>query len=498
MEQRFEKRTVPCLRRDLWQTQDREQTQEVRLSDGMPDIGNVLSTRGQCVLRSKEWLGDSISVSGGIMVWIVYAPADGTEPQTIETWIPVQVKWNLPETQREGSIRASFSLRSIDGRSISARKLMVRAVLSALAEVMEPWEAEVYTPAETTEDVQLLRRTYPAVLPMESGEKTFLVDETLTLPAGSPAVEKLVCFELRPKVMERKVLGGKAVFRGDAQLHLCYRGVDGEFYAVDLEAPFSQFSDLDRDYDKDATLSVMMAVTNVEPELQEGSLHLKCGLVAQYIVDDCVILELVEDAYSPKREVQTRKEELELPMVLDRCMETARCQAALNAQPARIVDVWACHGQPKIRRAGDLTELELSGTMGVLYRDAEGRMQGATSPWSEVVEHPAAEETMVLGEMMEVSRPAATVGSEQIEMKLELTAQTQTVARQGLAMVTALELGEAAAPDPARPSLILRRAGEGSLWELAKGSGSTVDAIRKANGLSDEPLDDRILLIPVC
>jgi hypothetical protein len=43
----------------------------------------------------------------------------------------------------------------------------------------------------------------------------------------------------------------------------------------------------------------------------------------------------------------------------------------------------------------------------------------------------------------------------------------------------------------------LRRAGDGSLWELAKASGSTVAAIRSANDLENEPLDDRMLLIPV-
>ena len=64
-------------------------------------------------------------------------------------------------------------------------------------------------------------------------------------------------------------------------------------------------------------------------------------------------------------------------------------------------------------------------------------------------------------------------------------------------MVTALEPGQPKQPDPGRPSLILRRAGEESLWDLAKMSGSTVDAIRRANGLEAEPRPDQILLIPV-
>ena len=54
------------------------------------------------------------------------------------------------------------------------------------------------------------------------------------------------------------------------------------------------------------------------------------------------------------------------------------------------------------------------------------------------------------------------------------------------------------APDPQRPSLVLRRAGGESLWDMAKKSGSTVAAIRSANKLTEEPKPGQILLIPVC
>ena len=84
MEHRFEKRMMHCLRRDLWQVQERELTQEVRLTDGMPDIGSVVSSRGQCILRMKEWDGDSVTVTGGVTVWVLYDAADGTGVRMIE------------------------------------------------------------------------------------------------------------------------------------------------------------------------------------------------------------------------------------------------------------------------------------------------------------------------------------------------------------------------------------------------------------------------------
>ena len=493
MELRFEKKPVSCLRRNLWQAQEREFTQELRLGDEMPEIGNVLSARGQYVMRSKEWHGDSVGVSGGVMVWILYAPADGSQARCVETWIPVQAKWNLSGSEREGALRASWLLRGVDARCISARKMMVRADLSLLAEALEPWETELYGPEQLEEDIQLLRRKYPVMLPKETGEKPFQLEHQLEDLGAS----KLCALELDPVVNEQKVLGDKMVFRGDLRVHLLCQDANGQLQPRDFEVPFSQFAELDRDYDKAATVCVMMAVSAVEPELSEGQLQLKCGLVTQYVIWDQLMVELVEDAYSLSRSVTHHLGTLALPMELDRCRNTLNCRATIDADPARIVDTWAGPAQPRIRRAGGLTELELWGNMGVLYMDTEGQLRGTTGQWSSIWELPAGENAATMGRIMSATRPEQIAG-EGLTLSMDVTAQVLTAGKEGLAMVQGLELGEPTSQEMGRPSVILRRVGEKSLWELAKSSGSTVAAIRQANGLEEEPLDDRILLIPVC
>lgn len=497
MELLFERKSFPCLRRNVWEVQNQEQTLEVRLPDGMPDIGTILGAWGQCVLRSKEWRSDAMNVSGGVMAWVLYAPSDGSEPRSIEAWLPLQMKWNFPETRREGTIRTSMLLRGVDARTLSARKMMVRANVSVLGEALEPWETEISTPENVPEDVQLLKRTYPMELPKEAGEKTFLVDEELVMSPGSAAPEKIVSFAMVPQVNEQKVLGGKAVFRGNGNFHMLYYGKDGQLYSCDFEVPFSQFSDLDRDYDKEATLNVMMAISSLEPELQEDRVRLKCGMVAQYLVHDRCLVELVEDAYSTNRPVTAEMQQLELPMVLDQCRQTLRYEAEIPAEAGRVVDVSVYPEHPVVHRAGELTELEINGGLQVLYYDSEGNLQSGTSRWNENWECPIGETAMVLSTVQSDAPAQAVSGAGKISIRGEMSAETAAIAGQGMPMVTALTLGERQQADPARPSLILRRAGEGSLWELAKTSGSTVEAIRKANQLNDEPLDDRLLLIPV-
>ena len=159
----------------------------------------------------------------------------------------------------------------------------------------------------------------------------------------------------------------------------------------------------------------------------------------------------------------------------------------------------ACvHGEhPIVRRAGELTELELSGTAQLLYYDTQDNLQVATARWQDTWEYPAARAVSIMGTMQSMEKPIITAGADGIALHAEVEVEAVTTAGQALPMIATLTMGEVEQPRENRPSLILRRAGEVSLWELAKESGSTVEAIKKANHLTEEPLDDRMLLIPV-
>ena len=117
--------------------------------------------------------------------------------------------------------------------------------------------------------------------------------------------------------------------------------------------------------------------------------------------------------------------------------------------------------------------------------------------WQEKLPLPAGEDVAVEAVLWPTGKPQATLmsGNSQLswDMKLSLETQNQTP----ISMVVGLELGELQQPDPHRPSLILRRPGGENLWELAKHHGSSVEAIRRANGLEDEPDKSQMLLIPV-
>ena len=482
MELQFKKSGCTCLDTAVREIRNLEQTHEIKLPDSMPDIGKVLAAWGQCVLRSKEWNTDSIGMSGGMQLWVMYAPEDGTQPRVIDSWIPFQMRWELPQGTPEGKIRIGCMMRFVDARSVAARKIMVRAGVSAIGEGWVNQEKEICVPEKIPEDIQLLRSTYPVRLPKEAGEKAFVMDEELVLPPSAPIPEKIIYYALNPQIADQKVMGNKVVFKGSGNLHVLYESEEGQLHSWDFELPFSQFAELDGSYSGDAQADVLLCPNNLELETDdEGHFRLKCAMVGQYLVDDRQMIDVVEDAYSPKQELELRQEMLELPVILE----------------SRRVNLYGeLTEYPRLRRMGDQLEMELPVSFQVLYYGENGTLQSANGRWNGQLSIPADENSQITA-LPNPGIPQATAGNGNIGANGEIPVQMFTTTSQGIPVVTGLNVGQQRVLELDRPSLILRRAGEDRLWDIAKVNGSTVDAIRKVNGLESEPAPDRMLLIPV-
>ena len=498
MELQFQSNEIPCLRQIKAEVQTQEQTQELRLSDGMPDIGRVLCAWGQVVTRGKEWRSDAVGLSCGVMAWVLYAPEDGSQCQCVETWLPMSLKWDIPEIEQDGYIQCRCLLHSVDARTVSSRKLMVRASVGALCRAYSPWKIPAYSPEELPQDIRLKQTEKPVCLARESGEKAYMIDEELTLPASAPAFEKLIRWSLQPEIAEQKVLGDKVIFRGSSLLHILYRTPEGTLTSWDFEIPFSQYAELEREYGHEARACVDPMVTSMELTAHEqGRLRMKVGLSGQYLIYDTQLLPSVEDAYSPQRQVTAHREVVTVPAVLELMSQRLRAEQTAAFGSSRIADTVFYPAMPhKQRKPGEIS-VEIPGQFQTLYYDGEGVLQAGTAHWQDSVAMGIGEEATMDILCSVGGKSQATAGEDGTAMRGEVLMETVTSSLEQWETVTALTVGEQREKDPARPSLILRKAGKEGLWEIAKGSGSTVEAIQSANGLQGEPDPDKMLLIPV-
>lgn len=494
MDLQFQKTKFPSLQLMKREPRNLEETQELRIPDGMPDIGRVLGAWGQVLLRSKEWRNSSAHVSGGVQTWVLYVPEDGIGMQCIQTWIPFHAKWDLPDTDADGIINVNCLLRSADARNTSSRKMMIRVNVGIQGEMWIPAENSVYTPVDMPEDICLLHRNYSMLVPKETGEKAFVLEEELAVPSAD--MDTLLYYNLQPEVLERKVMSDKVVFRGTAQLHAVYLGKDSQLHTWDTEIPFSQYSELEREYGTGAMARIIPALTSLETELnQEGRVGLKAGITGQYMICDKMDFDVIEDAYSPQRIVQPQIEQLQIPM-LEEMQQIMTAEQKLQTH-GTVADITFLQDHPYRLPGSDNVSLGIPGQFQLLYRGEDGMLQHATARWEEQWQVPTDEGAILMATARAGDRPFTAFDGDGMLLSTDIQVDAMVLSGQGIPMVTGMEIDEITQPDPARPSLILRKAGKDSLWELAKKTGSTVERIQEINHLDSEPNPEQMLLIPV-
>ncbi len=492
----WNRNTISCLDTVVREIQNSEQTQEIKVPDGMPDVGKVLCAWGQPILRSKEWSGGRITLGAGMMVWVLYQGEDGGQPKCLDAWVPFQLRFDLPEDAMEGELRIRCLPRFVDARSVSPRKLLVRCSLGCLAEAFSPQTVEIYEPEGVNQGVELLESTYPMRLWREAGEKTISFDEELTVPDSFPEPEAVVYYRLSPTISEKKVMSDKILFRGNGNLHLLYRGPGGELQGWDVELPFSQYAQLDTEHSSDAQGDVALCVTDMELNIdQEGHLRFQAAVTGQYAITDKVLLRLAEDAYCPGHSLEMQTGEVALPVILEQRRETVQAQQSVPQEVRSAVDAAFLPDFPRQRRNEDTLELTLPGTFLLLFYDGDGGLQGTTVRWEGNKSMPASEESRMM--VHPLPADVRIQMGPQVELRTELPLELTATADQRIPMLTGVNIGPAVESDPDRPSLIVRRAGGRRLWDIAKESGSTMEAIRRANGFQEEPEPGRMLLIPV-
>lgn len=495
MEVKFNETTHSCLRPVLCAVQNLEQTQELRLPDGYPDIGRILGCWGQVLIRGKEWRSNAMTASAGVMVWVMYAPEDGSDPKVVDAWIPFQCKWDFSEPMDDGVMTVKPQLTELDGRSTSARKILIRTCVDMMGQAMVHQKIKISKGDDLPADVQLRVESYPVEVPVEGGEKQIQLEQVLSLPGD---YRKKVSMALSAQVQEEKIVANRLVFKGEATLNLGYLTEDGAPMQWQSRFPFSQFVELDRDYDAQASIWTVPAVTALEmSDGENGQMTLKGGFAVQYLIFERTVLEIPLDAYSTEREVTIKKDDLAIPVRLD-CRTVEVNVEGKTVNNGNFVDITPLAHCPLYVTQEDEMQIRLEGKYQILSRDEFGQLRGETASFSGQVPFPSAKENRTELWLGTADVPSVVSGVDASTLQCTFPVTAMVYAGQPIPMIVGIELGERKQPDPNRPSLILQRIGEEDLWTLAKCCGSTVEAIQQANHLQQEPEKGRMLLIPVC
>ncbi len=290
--------SVPVLDTEVTQTVEHD----FYLPDYCPDIFRVLKC---CIIpgiSSTGINGNRLTFDLNVVVRVLYRSQDASGISCIEQSFDYSKTLDLPADTINPGISVTPQVEYVNCRVVNPRRLDVRGNVMCTVKVTGERTVDAVSDAFGA-GIQLKKA--PIVFPAKRlvCAKRITVIEELELAAGKPPFGALLRSSVLVKKGETKIIPGKLITKGEAEIDLLYLPRDSSGSAPEamkFSIPFSQIIDIEgieegfeTDIDISASKCVMIP-KNGETEGLECELVLLVGITAVRYETR----ELVNDAYS--------------------------------------------------------------------------------------------------------------------------------------------------------------------------------------------------------
>lgn len=501
MELVFQEQKLEILSKILCDTVSQEQTADVIIPDSIPDAARVADAFGTLLIRAEECSGDSAAVAGTVQAGALVVCEDGSV-QRVDAEIPFSVRRDFPKQEDECMMQCSCILRSVDARLLNSRKILLRVCVSCALTVYAPKTCTSYDISEPAQNLQMKRVVLPLRMPAQLGEKSFTLNEVLEVPSGKPEIARLLKCLYRTQVEEQRMVGNKAVFKGELTVHALYAGEDEELHTYEWSIPFSQYAELEREMDEgDLRTELSLTGAEAEPDSQFATRRL---LVSATLLAQCTVfcsqnVSVIEDAYCTDADFTPTWEAWSMTAILDQqdFRETAIAESDLQAQ--RVVDCWFLPDEAAMQRTDGQMQIELPLSCSVLYYDADGDLQGRILRPTVRVETQIADNAQCSVAQVSGGEIFCSAGSGGIAVRIPVKVSVDSFAEHAISAVSGGEITPTEETAQRRPAVLLRLTDrEESVWEIAKSCRADLRLLTAANELNGASVPaGTLLLIPM-
>ena len=479
-----------------------EETLETIVPDANPDILRLIDTQGKVFLKSKEALDGRVTLTGTARLTVLYQPEGGTGPCKLEAGIPFSISVEDRRLNSSCLITAVARVAGADTRTINPRKILTRVEVAVSVKAFSKETITlctgVHAEGGSAEERKEMHRPC-CVSAVQEKQVTF--EDDLSIPAGHPAAEELLCTRVELACHEAKLIGNKLIFKGDAAVRLLYRPVGGGMDATDFLLPFSQVAEVIGVGENGHSL-VDVALNGAEFSLggDGRTISASLSMLAQIVVREEREIELLADTYSVCCSVNAQR----TPYIYRRQREAGvgrqmvrqLIETGLSVQS--VVDAYCFVVQTAQKRESGQMSLCAQVILTAVCMTEEGDFC-AMSRSLEVgcpVDVPEACQCSFecrCGEL--VAMPTADGVEVRFPMEFPYFCEQE---EQGVVVrEVAVEENDADVTQE-KPSIVLRMLQPGeSLWDVAKRYGTTTEDIVRANELEGrQPGAEMLLLIP--
>ena len=480
---------------------------DVHLPEYYPDIQRILKCSVRANVLSVSAGADRVTAEGSGVLRMLYA-AEDNEVIAYEQTFPISRSAPFHSEEANAAVTAYAQTDFVNCRATGQRRAGVHGVVSVRFRAVGLQRTQIVT--GTQEDsLQMRTRNVQAWSLQSVAERAFAMSEVVEVGEENPPVGRVLRSDASVRVDAVKAVRDKLLVKGEVTTETLYAPEDGgEWVRFRHTMPVSQIVEsqgVEEDNLQDVSLRIASLETTPKADgsgqtrLLEIALHVFVGVRSLKTVQ----MQSVWDAYSTQGILQPQYGDVTLRTSADRFSETMTVRQTFDLSvpdASQLPDVYADRVQATFRMDGDTAVVDCTVPLGFLVLDAQGspvyvEKQAEFSYRKILPEKPQAAICSPLVQITNCKGMLTPDGSAEVRLEALVCGTVYTVETDRLLLSAGVADAENAQPRAAM-TIYFSDAGE-SLWDVARRYGTTVSAVQEENGLADETVPEkRMLVIP--
>lgn len=479
------------------------------LPDYCPDISRLFKCKSTAYISAKGINGNTLNIEGTVCITLLYADKDG-RLSSYEYLYPFVKSIEVPSDTAGANICCKAKCEYINCRAVTGRKVDIHGAVSLHYRVFKRKATEIVSDYDDS-DIELLRDTAPATVPMGYSEKYIMLEEEISIGQGQPTVKSILRYDTACCVRETKVINGKAVVKGEMSVCLLYSPEGGgNLQSVKSVIPFSQIVEVEGmtdscrcDTRSEIAFSEIKPRSDLSGECKGFSLTAKLLLTCEaFCINE---VGVVLDAFSRRFKSDISKSSLSFEKINCTVSEQYQCKKSVELEESisSVVDLW-CNLQACAVKF-DGANMLICGTVisSMIICNEQGNAVYCEKPIDFEYKYSPinAAGQLFCEPQIEILNCGYTItASNKLELYAELGINAAIYERNKLSLVTDIGINdEMPINNCCRAAMKIYFAGENeSVWDIARLYNAGVDEIMQINGLETQRLaNGQMLLVPV-
>lgn len=481
---------------------------DITLPDYCADVQRILKCIVTPNIHATATTGDRLSVEGASCVRVLYVGENGAlcaHEQSYAFSQHTQVK-GLEEGM---GVTVTAAVSYVNCRAVSSRRVDVHGMVALPYTVERRREETVLTDAAGA-GVQTRQKTKQVADITASLQRAFTLSEVLELTDSQAAVGQMLQTCAAAVAQEVKAVSNKLLIKGELLLRMLYLAQAGEVASVQHSIPISQIIEAQGVQEGDEPF-VCLQITSVEVTPKADTtgtqtlLDINARVCAKVLAYQERGLPVITDAYSTQSELLLEQKKLELLGTVQAFADTLVAKGTVDLSGvgvAQILELWCGEVQQTVHTKGNELHIDGTAVAHLLYRNTDGQPGYLERPVDFAYQRALDEavEGLACEPSVQILGCAYTMGTDdnaQIRIELAIAASVFTCEPERIIAAIAPDTDTPKAGNTSALTIYFSDDGE-DVWEIARRYNTTVEAIRRENGLAADTITGKqMLLIPM-